>query len=203
MERRLVVGLGNPGRRYEKTRHNAGFWVVDTLISRHRISVSEKPDAHVGSWMDHFPSDATRGTPDRYIEVVVVKPQTFMNRSGDVAFSLLHRFHLLPSHLIVVHDDLDLPCGKVRIKTKGHSGGHRGVASVIESLGSDQFQRIKIGIGPNPNQDAADYVLSPFSVDEIKQIIGAIARAADAIPLLLEGKIDAARRVCSALGSQS
>ena len=164
-DRTMVVGLGNPGERYEQTRHNVGFWCVDRLAEewgadrerrRFRALVRE---AGVGAH-----------------RLVLVKPQTYMNDSGDAVGSAARWFKVPPNRILVIHDDLDLPVGRVRFRQGGSSGGHRGVASIMEHLGSDGFLRLRIGIGRPPSDEAVDYVLSRFSREEqaaVDRILGA------------------------------
>jgi len=166
------VGLGNPGSEYEETKHNVGFWVIDTFSKKHGIPINK-------------PATLTPGI----VNLLLVKPQTFMNRSGSAVVRLLAKHQMVLSDLIVIQDDLDMECGKVRIRTDGSAGGHRGIASIIEEVGSDQFLRIKIGIGRDTQQEASDYVLTPFSSEDKKQVLNGVQSAVLAIPLLLEGKI--------------
>ncbi|MBI3804480.1 MAG: aminoacyl-tRNA hydrolase [Nitrospirae bacterium] len=179
---KLIVGLGNPGPEYEETKHNVGFWLIDTFAKRHGLSLSEKKgEAKVGQGRWTSPSGG--------IDFILAKPQTYMNRSGRSVRSLLHSAGITPSEIIVVYDDLDLPCGRIRIRTQGGAGGHRGVASIIEVIGTDQFNRLRIGIGRDPGQDPADYVLSPFRPEELKLVEEAVEKGAEALPLLMEGRI--------------
>jgi PTH1 family peptidyl-tRNA hydrolase len=171
------MGLGNPGRRYERARHNLGFLVLDKIASRKMIAVKEKMcHSLVGEWQ----MDRER--------ILMAKPRTFMNRSGRAARSLLDRFGVMPEDLIVIYDDLDLPFGRIRIRDRGGAGGHRGVLSILDALGSG-FCRIRIGIGrPSPGADPSDYVLEPFSAEETDQLDRLVSRAADAAEcLLIEG----------------
>ena len=179
---KLIVGLGNPGSEYEETKHNVGFWVADAFGEAHRISLSiKKAEARIGrgSW---------KGAAGE-VDFVLAKPQTFMNLSGRSVQGLLRTFDLSPSEMIVVYDDLDLECGRIRLRTKGGAGGHRGVASIIGAIGTDQFVRLRIGIGRSPGQDAADYVLSPFKGEDKKRIREAVEKGVALLPLLLEGRI--------------
>ncbi len=179
---KLIVGLGNPGPEYEETKHNVGFWLIDSFAKRHGISLSEKKgEARVGQ--------GRLSAPSGKIDLVLVKPQTFMNRSGRSVQSHLHSFGLSPSEMIVVYDDLDLPCGRIRIRTKGGAGGHRGVASIIDAIGTNEFIRLRIGIGRDPSQDPADYVLTPFGAEALKQVEESIDKGVEALPFLLEGRI--------------
>ncbi|MBI3359135.1 MAG: aminoacyl-tRNA hydrolase [Nitrospirae bacterium] len=171
---KLVVGLGNPGPEYRDTKHNVGFWVIDAFAEKYEIPINK-------------PATLGRGV------LVLCKPQTFMNRSGGAVVRLLEKFRSALSDLIVIQDDLDMECGKVRIRTDGGAGGHRGIASIIEHTGSDKFLRIKIGIGRDLKQEPSDYVLTPFSKEDKQQVLGGISDAVSAIPLLIEGKIAEAK----------
>lgn len=179
---KLIVGLGNPGPEYEETKHNVGFWLLDAFARRHGFSLSQKQgEAKVGS--GRWSSSAGE------IDLLLAKPQTYMNRSGRSVRSLLQSSGSTPLDLIVIYDDLDLPCGTIRIRAQGGSGGHRGVASIIEAIGTDRFLRLRIGIGRDPRQDPADYVLSPFRPEELKQVEEAIEKGVEALPLLMEGRV--------------
>ncbi len=174
---KLIVGLGNPGPTYARTRHNLGFRVIDELARLAGVAVRRRvAHARVGQ-------GRLDGTP-----VVLAKPQTFMNEAGATLTALL-RLHPSPAtdpdHLIVIHDDLDLPLGRVRIKTRGSDGGHRGVRSIIQALGTDRFIRVKIGIGKPAGMDPADYVLSPFRADERPAVEAAVGDAARAVQGIL------------------
>ncbi len=168
---KIIVGLGNPGRKYENTRHNAGFMAVDELARSLRFALSqEKYHALVG-----------KGKMDDE-DALVAKPQTFMNESGRSVGAILRYTYAKPADLIVVHDDLDLPLGTVRIKSGGGHGGHNGLRSIIEHIGSADFIRVRVGIGrPEPGRDTADYVLGSFRPDERERAAEAISRAADAV----------------------
>lgn len=156
----LIIGLGNPGKQYEKTRHNAGFMVIDKLMSELRITNYEKNNPRV----------------------ILAKPQTYMNESGQ-AVAKIARFYKIPLERIwIVYDDIDLPLGTLRIRKSGSSGGHNGAQSIIEALGSNKFPRFRLGIGPVPSGvDPADFVLSPFTKEEQKTTDEMIQRAASAI----------------------
>jgi PTH1 family peptidyl-tRNA hydrolase len=174
---KLVVGLGNPGRTYRWTRHNMGFLVIEQLARRHGIEVSRRS----------LHSLYGRGRIGDQ-EVLLAKPQTYMNLSGEAVSRLLRFFKIPPVNLIILHDDLDLPLGEVRIRRRGGHGGHRGVKSVIESLGREDFLRVKVGIGrpPNLEQDPADFVLNPLSKAE-KEVFGQqIEKSVEAVELLLQ-----------------
>lgn len=161
MSRHLIVGLGNPGRKYADNRHNVGFRCVDHLASAHGLSFSRRQSQ----------ASIALGIVLRR-SVVLAKPRTFMNRSGHPVSSLA-RFYRVPlDRLLVVYDDLDLPLGTTRMRPSGGSGGHRGMRSIIRQLGSQQFSRLRIGIGRPPGRmDPADYVLQDFS-DEEEVVLG-------------------------------
>ncbi len=168
MPRRLVLGLGNPGPRYAGTRHNVGFRVVETLARRRRLRLAAECNARVG-W-------------DR--ELALAAPQTYMNRSGYAARCLAERAALEPEDLLVVYDEIQLPLGALRLRPRGSPGGHRGMESVLESLGSDRVPRLRLGIadeaGPPAGEAMVDYVLEPFAADEEERVEEMIERAADA-----------------------
>lgn len=166
----VIVGLGNPGKAYEHTRHNAGFMAVDELGRRMGIEIrQEKHHAVTGKGSIHS------------CETLLAKPQTYMNQSGRATAGILRDSYLTAADLIVLHDDLDLPLGSVRIKIGGGHGGHNGLRSIIQYLGSAEFTRIRIGIGrPGPGIDAADYVLDVFSREERQAAQQAVEKAAEA-----------------------
>lgn len=172
---KLVVGLGNPGKKYERTRHNVGFLVVDHIASQNEIKIRTKRcNALVGEW-------STRGE-----KIVLAKPQVYMNRSGESVKALMRELHASAEDIVVVYDDLDLPFGRIRIRPKGSAGGHRGVASIIDSLAGAPFYRVRIGIGrPPAGMESADYVLEPFSTQEIAELDEVVSRASQAVTCLL------------------
>ncbi len=179
---RLLVGLGNPGRQYDDTRHNVGFRVVDKVADRLGIGVDDKKfNARVGR--GRLGSDA----------ILLMKPQTFMNLSGESVGPALGFFKATTDDVVVVHDDLDLPVGKVKLKRGGGHGGHNGLRSLIKHLPDDRFIRVRIGIGrPPPEWDTADYVLSKFRSDEWSAIDDALATAADAAEAIFNDGISKA-----------
>lgn len=166
----LVVGLGNPGSEYERHRHNIGFRVVDALAERLRVTLRKgKTNALV--------ADAH----DRDSWIVLAKPMTYMNLSGDAVGPLARYFKILPERVIVVYDEIDLPFGVLRLKMGGGTAGHNGVASLVRSLGAD-FVRVRCGVGRPPGRkDAADFVLQPFSKREEPTVSVMVAEAADAV----------------------
>lgn len=165
----LVVGLGNPGRRYSGTRHNAGYMAAEVLIRESEV-VAE------GDWPQGLLAFTRRGPT----EFLVLRPRTFMNNSGTAVAPVLKHYGLAPSRLVVVHDDIDIPAGGVKVKKGGGTAGHRGLESLVQSLGSDGFYRVRIGIGRPPDgMDAADYVLGAFSPPEREEAKLSAATAAD------------------------
>lgn len=172
---KLIVGLGNPGRRYERTRHNIGFWVVDRLATRYRIEVDKRLcNALVGEGFE----DGER--------IVLVKPQTLMNRSGIAVKALLGEYQGGAEDLLVVYDDLDLPLGRLRVRVRGSAAGHRGILSILENVSTVSFVRVRVGIGrPPEGMEAADYVLSPFEVEEAAEVDRVLGRAVEAVDCIL------------------
>ncbi len=168
----LVVFLGNPGTKYEMTRHNAGFMAGDSMAKAQ------------GAAINRSRFKALTGTCDIGGEtVMLMKPQTFMNLSGEAVAQAVSFYKLAPDHVIVVSDEVALPIGKLRIRTKGSAGGHNGLKNIIALLGTDQFPRIRIGVGaaPHPDYDMADWVLSSFKGKDAEDILAAAARAAEAV----------------------
>ena len=168
----LVVFLGNPGTKYEMTRHNAGFMAGDAMAKAQ------------GAAINRSRFKALTGTCDIGGEtVMLMKPQTFMNLSGEAVAQAVSFYKLAPDHVIVVSDEVALPIGKLRIRTKGSAGGHNGLKNIIALLGTDQFPRIRIGVGaaPHPDYDMADWVLSSFKGKDAEDILAAAARAAEAV----------------------
>ncbi len=173
---RLVVGLGNPGPEYAGTRHNLGFRVVEVLAARWSVALKEKKrlEAYVGQ-------GEVAGEP-----VVLAQPLTYMNLSGHAVAKLLRYWRLAPADLVVLHDDLDVPLGRLKVVERGGPGGHRGVLSIQEVLGTGEFLRVKLGIGrPPPEMAAEDYVLCPFFPEEGLAVRDLVERAAQAVATLL------------------
>lgn len=185
---KLIVGLGNPGACYTFTRHNVGFRVVELLGRRGRVLLNR--------YLHQAQYGQGRLGPE---EVVLAKPLTYMNLSGRAVAPLLQHFGLGPEDLLVIYDDIALPLGRLRLRPRGSAGGHRGMQHVITSLGTDQFPRLRIGIGsPPPGMVMADYVLSEFTPAEEEKVTTAIALAARAVELYLaEGLVAAMNRVNS------
>ncbi|MBR5320290.1 MAG: aminoacyl-tRNA hydrolase [Clostridia bacterium] len=179
----MVVGLGNPDRKYTLTRHNSGFLCVDML--------SEKLNFRVDKLK--FKSLIADTTINGH-RCIVMKPQTYMNNSGEAVRECANFYKIKPENVIVIYDDISLDVGKLRIRRKGTDGGHNGIKSIIYHLNSDQFPRIKVGCGkkPHPDYNLADWVLSEFKKDEQKALEPALENACKAIELLLDNQIDKA-----------
>ena len=178
---RLVVGLGNPGSQYASTRHNLGFMCVDELSRRWEVALSERRRQAVlgqGTFQD--------------IQLVLAKPRTFMNNSGEGVSYLLTRFGGSIGELLVIYDDMDLPLGAIRVRPSGGSAGQKGAASIITTLGTTDFARLRVGIGePELCVDPIPFLLSPFTEEEKPVVREAVTRAADAVECLLQEGIDA------------
>lgn len=179
----IIAGLGNPGKEYEKTRHNVGFDVIDAIADKYNISVLElKHKAMLG-----------RG----YVEgqkVVLVKPLTFMNLSGESIRPVMDYYKAdAQTELIVISDDISLEPGRLRVRKKGSAGGHNGLKNIIRQLGHDNFQRVRIGVGEKPkNYDLADWVLGHFSKGEREAVDEAVIKAVRAVEMILTDGADAA-----------
>jgi peptidyl-tRNA hydrolase, PTH1 family len=170
----LIVGLGNPGAAYAQTRHNAGMWVIERAAARWSIRLTKRSLAHRGSGRLGSALLELAGTLD------------WMNITGPPLKGLLREYSLTADDLILIHDDLDLDLGRLRIKQAGGHGGHNGIKSVIDAVGTPQFARIKIGIGrPAPRQDSADYVLEAFTSAELEVLNPCLDRAVDALECLI------------------
>jgi PTH1 family peptidyl-tRNA hydrolase len=174
---KLIVGLGNPGRDYRETRHNVGFMVVDEIVRRHQLqwsmAPSQVPDVFVAK---RFSDPGSGGDA-----VLLAKPLTFMNRSGDVVAALSRYYDIPPAELLVVVDEVALPFTRLRARPSGSAGGHNGLKSVIERLGTTEFPRLRLGVGRgDARRDLADHVLSTFERGERAELESFIARAADA-----------------------
>jgi len=167
----IIVGLGNPGKEYEKTRHNTGFMVIDKLSKKYKIDISkEKHKALIGT-----------GTIEGE-KVLLVKPQTFMNLSGESIQEIMNFYKEDIDNLIVVFDDIDLPIGTIRIKQNGSAGTHNGVKSIVKELNSKEFKRIKVGIGgPDEKANLIGHVLGKFSSEEFEKIDESVTNAAEAV----------------------
>jgi peptidyl-tRNA hydrolase, PTH1 family len=169
---RLVVGLGNPGLEYNRTRHNVGFNVVDLLASEWELTWQ-----HSKSWQALW----AKGEKS-----ILVKPTTYMNRSGESLSALANFYKIAPAEILVVLDDLALEVGRLRLRTEGGTGGHNGLESIIVHLGTEAIPRLRIGIGAAPSQGAVDYVLGRFFEEEIPVVEKTIERAADAVKCAID-----------------
>lgn len=175
----LVAGLGNPGPRYAETRHNLGFWVVDRLAQEDGLAWKQSGRALVARWGSGW----------------LMKPTTFMNASGEAVAPFVRYYHIAPERLLVVHDDLDLPLGRMRLRRGGSAGGQRGVRSIIERLGTDRFDRLRLGIGrPPAGWDAASWVLARFSPKERPLAERVALAAAEAVRVWRDEGLEAAQR---------
>ena len=174
----LIAGLGNPGTRYENTRHNIGFLVIDELLRREKLvfKVTEKYRIAEGSRGDE--------------KVFLLEPLTYMNNSGVAVRKVMQKSNLFPENLIVVHDDLDLETGNLKIRKKGSAGGHKGVESIINHIGAREFIRIKIGIGRDPIIPTEKYVLSKFRKEEIQLVREAVEKAVEAVDSIIQAGIE-------------
>lgn len=184
----LVVGLGNPGNQYQNTRHNAGFLAVDDLAKRYGFSVNTaKFKALVGEAVI-----AGR-------RVLVMKPQTFMNSSGEAVGEAVRFYKLKPEQVIVFSDDISLDVGRLRVRRKGSDGGHNGLKSICTHLHADTYPRIRIGVGQKPAafDDLADWVLSAFGKEELEKLNQANATLAEGLELLLNGRVEEAMQRCN------
>lgn len=177
----LIVGLGNPGKKYELTRHNIGFETIDLLAKRLDIPVNKtKFKALIG--------EGRIGSE----KVVLAKPQTFMNLSGEAVMAMMNFYGIDPEHLIVIYDDIDTAPGKIRIRKKGSAGTHNGMRNIIYLLKKEDFPRVRIGIGKQVHGDLADFVLSRFGKDEIPLMGEALDKAADSVLMMIEKSVDEA-----------
>ena len=173
----IVAGLGNPGLAYRKSRHNAGFHALDALSKRLSIRV----------WKRGFSGIYGEGKVNGE-RVVLVKPQTYMNLSGDCLQKLMHFYKAKPEDVIVMYDDIDLPLGSLRIRLNGSAGTHNGMRSVLSCLNSQNVPRVRIGVGRNTGEDLKDYVLKKPTAEEQKAILEAASQAAEAVEMILMGQ---------------
>lgn len=179
----LIVGLGNPGKQYEHTRHNIGFDVMDAIADKYNISISEKKHKAL----------CGKGVIEG-VKVVLAKPQTFMNLSGESVAELLHYYKLAPEEeLLVIYDDISLAPGNIRIRKKGSAGGHNGIKNMIAMTGTQEFLRIKVGVGEKPKGwDLADYVLGRFDASDRERVEKAAVNAITAAEMILRQEVDQA-----------
>jgi|SRR5690554_5320588 len=181
---KMIVGLGNPGRKYEKTRHNIGFIVVDEIAKELNIT------AYQNKFNAHIAQADYNGT-----KVLLVKPQTYMNLSGEAILSLANYYKIIPEDIVVINDDMDLPTGKVRIRAFGSAAGQKSLKNIIDLLKTNKIPRIRIGIDKHPHIDAADYVLGKFPKEEIPLVIESVKIAKDAALLFVKENIEASMNV--------
>lgn len=176
----LIVGLGNPGKQYEHTRHNIGFDVMDAIADKYNISISEKKHKAL----------CGKGVIEG-VKVVLAKPQTFMNLSGESVAELLHYYKLAPEEeLLVIYDDISLAPGNIRIRKKGSAGGHNGIKNMIAMTGTQEFLRIKVGVGEKPKGwDLADYVLGHFDASDRERVEKATVNAIAAAEMILRQEV--------------
>lgn len=179
----MIVGLGNPGKEYEHTRHNVGFRAVELAAGLLKTKIDRlkfKALTRLVTWNGQ--------------KLLLVEPQTYMNLSGAAVSALATYYKVKPERILVIFDDISLPVGKIRIRRDGSAGGHNGIKSLIQSLGTDRFPRIKVGVGakPHPDYDLADWVLSKFSAQEEKALAPALENAAAAAFLLMEQGVEKA-----------
>ena len=179
----LIVGLGNPGEKYERTRHNVGFLVVDALAERLGVPVQK---------LKHRALTNTVRLAGQ--KALLMKPVTFMNLSGEAVGDAARFYKLPPERVLVISDDTALPLGKLRLRKGGSAGGHNGLKSIIQHLGTDQFPRLRLGVGekPRPDYDMADWVLGRLQGEDWKAMEAAVDRAADAVECVLSQGVDAA-----------
>ncbi|HAR35356.1 MAG TPA: aminoacyl-tRNA hydrolase [Acidobacteria bacterium] len=181
----LVVGLGNPGTEYSHTRHNAGFLVVQALARQWRLPLRTRASRS-------RLAETRRGRS----QVILALPQTYMNLSGQAVLALLTKYRVKPENLIVVYDDLDLDLGQVRVRPGGSPGSHKGMKSIVESIGTQAFPRVRVGIGPKPaGAEAADYVLEEFPPEEWEKLQPALAAASRAVEMIIDGELARAMNI--------
>ena len=173
----MIVGLGNPGKEYEFTRHNVGFRATDLVAGLLKTKIDRLKFKALTRLVNYSGQ-----------KILLVQPQTYMNASGAAVGALASYYKVKPERIIVIFDDISLPPGRIRVRKDGSAGGHNGIKSIIQSLGSDQFPRVKVGVGakPHPDYDLADWVLSKFSAQEEKALAPALENAANAALLIME-----------------
>ncbi|HNZ49884.1 MAG TPA: aminoacyl-tRNA hydrolase [Bacilli bacterium] len=168
---KLIVGLGNPGLRYKKTRHNVGFMFVDSFLKTVKQKTTKNKNLKSEIALFNYQND----------KLIIIKPQTFMNLSGEAVFLTMKYYQLRLDDVLVIYDDMDLPEGKLRIRPSGSAGGHKGMANIMEFLKTDQIKRLRLGIGKDENIEAVDYVLGVFSAQGRSLIKAVTDRSADII----------------------
>ncbi|ADO44527.1 peptidyl-tRNA hydrolase [Hydrogenobacter thermophilus TK-6] len=184
---KLLVGLGNPGKKYQHTRHNVGFMVIDELAKKLKLREYRE------ECLSHLYRARIGGR-----DVLLAKPQTYMNNSGLAVINLLEEYSILPDEMIVVYDDLDLPLGRIRLRLEGSSGGHHGIESIIREVKTEKFPRLKVGIGrPKDKNQVVSYVLSPFSEDEQTLLYRVLERSRECLIRCVEFSPEDAMNFCN------
>ena len=176
---KIIVGLGNPDKKYEKTKHNTGFMVLDLLLKELNISLDQEGFKSFYTTFKHNNE-----------KVMIVKPQTYMNASGEAVSEIVNFYKCTADDLLIIHDDLDLPIGKIRLRKGGSSGGQKGMGNIIDLLGTNDIKRIRVGISNDKTISTVDYVLSKISKEEENNFIDSIIRAKDAIIYYLDNDFD-------------
>ena len=184
----IIAGLGNPGLEYADTRHNAGFLTMDVLAEQCGVKLDQMK----------FKSDCGEAMLGE-VRCLLMKPTTYMNLSGDAIAAAANFYKIPPEQVLVIYDDISLPPGKLRLRRKGSAGGHNGIKSIIAQLGTEEFPRIRVGVGakPNPQYDLADWVLSKFSEEDMKALQPALEHAADAAKKIVSGDMNGAMNLYS------
>lgn len=184
----IVAGLGNPGLEYENTRHNAGFLTMDELAKQCGVKLDQMK----------FKSDCGEAMLGE-VRCLLMKPTTYMNLSGDAIAAAANFYKIPPEQVLVIYDDISLPPGKLRLRRKGSAGGHNGIKSIIAQLGTEEFPRIRVGVGakPNPQYDLADWVLSKFGEEDMTALQPALEHAADAAKKIVSGDMNGAMNLYS------
>lgn len=187
----VIAGLGNPGNQYVHTRHNTGFLAMDHICKKYSSRVTKAE--HKGLVGDALINGK---------RILLVKPQTFMNLSGECIREILDYYKIPIDNFVVIYDDISLDVGRLRVRRDGSAGGHNGIKSLIAHLGTDAFTRIKVGVGqkPYPDQDLADWVLSEFSEKELSTLDLSFETACKGLELIIDGKIDDAMQICNRKG---
>ncbi|MBO7342014.1 MAG: aminoacyl-tRNA hydrolase [Clostridia bacterium] len=188
----LIVGLGNPGAQYANTRHNAGFLALDAIAEKLGVRIDR-------TRFKALTAEASLGGA----HVLLLKPQTFMNLSGEAVREAAAFYHIEPANIIVIYDDINLAVGRLRVRGKGSDGGHNGIKSIIAQLGSNEFPRVRVGVGerPNPAYDLADWVLSAFTPGEREALAASFPAVQAGAELLVKGDLAAAQQRCNGVGA--
>lgn len=187
MKRYLVVGLGNPGKKYEMTRHNAGFLVVEYLAEQLGVRIDKiKFKALIGEY-----------TTESGAKIILMKPQTFMNLSGEAVSAAMHYYDIPPRNLLVIYDDIDIDTGQLRVRKKGSAGTHNGMRNILYHLETEDFPRLRIGVGPKRGE-LVDYVLTNFSKADTEKLRDVVEKATSAIKMYLDAGIDKAMNAFNA-----